>query len=182
MPIALKTATSPPIHAVVGSVALSSVHMVWIPLASALVGAVIGAWAVFRNTKREWRRKQAQARRALQIEMYMNARMLRVVANKPDTVKDCLVDMLTERDFSEVFRAHFTEAMGGVAWTDVSCLLRAYEVAGAAFTGKLVRAASEEAQKKVFIGSVDNFCTAIRALSKYEKLEDAFYEEVAKFE
>lgn len=180
----MKAATSPPIHAVVGSVAMSSVHMVWIPLASALVGAVagavIGAWAVFRNTKEEWRRKQAQARRALQIEMYNNALILKAATGTLSAKR--LNDVLAKHTFSLAFRAYFTEASEGVSWRDVRHVLAAYSLAQILLDGGPIRGLRGESVKRQATKSVGRFCKAIRAMSRYERLEDSFYKGVEKLE
>lgn len=56
---------------------MPSMYAIVVPFASAVIGAIAGAavsWlALVRTTKNEWKRKQAQARRALQVEMLMNA-------------------------------------------------------------------------------------------------------------
>ena len=163
---------------------MSSVHMVWIPFGATLAGAVVGAaiswWALARNTKEGLRRKQAQARRALQIEMYNNALILKAATGTLSAKR--LNDVLAKHTFSLAFRAYFTEASEGVPWRDVRRVLAAYSLAQILLDGGPMRGLGGKAVKRQTTKGVNRFCKAIRAMSKYEKLEDSFYEEVEKLE
>ena len=219
------------VHHAGTSWAVALAHSVWIPLAVAFFGAagggLISAWAIFRNGSKEWQRKQtedqealqqkkAQARRALQMEMLMNAQRLRtgaivqrhaadrqrrfadlqgrvadlqrsggdvseVAAMQAAIQKVTHANVLAGRDFSAAFRAYFTDAIEGVAWVDVSCVLEAYGVGEVLFEGSLVLDPIGRGEE-LYSGNADNFCKAIRAMSKYGKLEDSFYKEVEKLE
>ena len=203
-------------------------HSFWTPLAVAFFGALGGGfgggWAVFKSADKEWhrreiaeahalQRKRAQARRALQIEMLMNAQRLRIgaicqrdvaelqqrvvdfegrAADVPEMADDVAAiraemqeitrpNILVGRDFSAAFRGYFTDATEGVAWTDVSCLLNAYGTGEVLFEGSLV-VDPVRSGEDLYKGNAASFCKAIRAISKYERLEDAFYGEVEKLE
>ena len=195
------------IHHAGTSWAVALAHSVWIPLAVAFFGAagggLISAWAIFRNGSKEWQRKQAearealqqkkaQARRALQIEMLMNAQRLRiatiVVARSASKVSEApqetpwkLRNLLAGRDFDATFGAYFIDAAEGIAWKDASCVLEAYSIGEVLFEGSLVLDPIGRGEE-LYSGNADNFCKAIRAMSKYDKLEDSFYEEVEKLE
>ena len=139
------------------------------------------------NTKNEWQRKQAQARRALHIEMYMNAEMLRAVAEaragssgiQKDT-GDFLQGVLGGREFREAFRSYFTEATESASWEDMAVVLGAYGTGQVTFEGTLLRKASTDTVVKLYNGSATRFCDAIGALRKYEKMPNSFYEKVDK--
>ena len=187
--------------------AVALAHSVWIPLAVAFFGAagggLISAWAIFRNGSKEWQRKQAeagealqqeraQARRALQIEMLMNAERLRIAtivvarsasktSGAPQETPWKLRNLLAGRDFSAAFRAYFIDAAEGVAWKDANGVLKAYSIGEVLFEGSLVLDPIGRGEE-LYSGNADNFCKAIRAMSKYDKLEDSFYEEVGKLE
>jgi hypothetical protein len=188
------------------------------PLASALGGAVVGAAISWRalawNTKKEVQRRQARARRALQIEMYMNAQRLRTAAilqrhaadlqrttakvqetvaelqrrgvdagvhEAEDIARLISVNVLAGRDFGVAFRGYFTEATEGAAWEDVKCVVDAYGVGEVLFDGTLLVDPVRDGEE-LYADNADNFCKAIRAISKYERLEPSFYEEVKKLE
>jgi hypothetical protein len=143
------------IHYAGTSWAVALAHSVWTPLAVAFFGAagggLISAWAIFRNGSEEWQRKQAEARealqqkkaqsrRALQIEMLMNAQRLQTAANVggrmlrvdevPREAPAEFHKLLSGRDFSAAFRTYFIDAMDGVAWMDIDCVLDAYDMGG----------------------------------------------------
>ncbi|WP_297376085.1 hypothetical protein [Acidiferrobacter sp.] len=143
------------IHYAGTSWAVALAHPVWTPLAVAFFGAagggLISAWAIFRNGSEEWQRKQAEARealqqkkaqsrRALQIEMLMNAQRLQTAANVggrmlrvdevPREAPAEFHKLLSGRDFSAAFRTYFIDAMDGVAWMDIDCVLDAYDMGG----------------------------------------------------
>lgn len=195
------------VHQAGTSWAVALAHSVWIPLAVAFFGAagggLISAWAIFRNGSKEWQRKQAetrealqqkraQARRALQVEMLLNAQRLRtatiIVARSaskasgaPQETPGKLQNLLAGRDFSGAFRAYFIDAAEGVAWKDANCVLEAYSIGEVLFEGSLVLDPIGSGEE-LYSGNADNFCKAIRAMGKYDKLEDSFYEEVEKLE
>lgn len=203
---------------------MSLTQSVWVPFGAALLGAVAGAGISWRalawNAGKEWKRRQAQARRALLVEMLMNAQRLRTgaivqrhaanvlrrfadlqgkaadlqhrggdvseVANNVAAMKAAIqettrANVLAGRNFSAAFHGYFTEATEGVAWEDVKCVVDAYGVGEVLFEGSLV-VDPVGTGADLYRDNADSFCKAIRAVSKYESLEDAFYEEVGKVE
>lgn len=60
-------------------------------------------------------------------------------------------------------------------------MLDAYGVGAVLFEGSLV-VDPVKSGEDLYRGNADSFCKAIRAMSKYERLEDAFYDEVEKLE
>ena len=133
--------------------------------------------------------RRGRRRGALQIEMLMNAQRLQTAANIGQNIPKVAAasqdtpakfqKLLSGRDFSAVFRAYFIDAMDGVAWMDIDCVLDAYDTGGLLFEGNLV---ADPIGGGWYLWSADEFCKAIRAMSKYGKLEDSFYEEVEKLE
>jgi hypothetical protein len=73
-----------PLHAAARPMTGSLGYAVLVPLVAAIIGALVGSFISWRalawNTEREWKKRQAQARRALQVEMLMNAQRLRTGA------------------------------------------------------------------------------------------------------
>ncbi|WP_145960681.1 hypothetical protein [Acidiferrobacter sp. SPIII_3] len=61
------------------------------------------------------------------------------------------------------------------------CVLEAYSIGEVLFEGSLVLDPIGRGEE-LYSGNADNFCKAVRAMSKYDKLEDSFYEEVEKLE
>ena len=90
-------------------------------------------------------------------------------------------NVLAGRNFNAAFQRYFTGATEGMAWEDVSCVLDAYGVGEVLFEGSLV-VDPVRTGEKLYRDNADRFCKAIRAVSKYESLEGAFYEEVEKLE
>lgn len=173
-------------HATVMHAPASLGYAVWVPLVAALLGAMVGAgisWlALAWSTKKEWKRRQAQARRALQIEMFDNARTCKATANAKNAGGTFLNKMLAARTLNLAFRVHFTEATEGVSWGDIRLLLDAYGVVELLFKGDVIREFSRNELENSAVKSGKKFCKAIRAMSKYEGLECAFYDEVEKLE
>ena len=124
----------------------------WVPLGAALLGAVAGAGISWRalawNAEKEWKRKKAQARLALQVEMYLNAQILSAAAKGTDGQARRLAPVLTERKFGVAFQAYFTEAMEGVAWGVVDLVIDAYGYAQVFFEGGLMHGVSGGGREK----------------------------------
>lgn len=60
-------------------------------------------------------------------------------------------------------------------------MLNAYGTGEVLFEGSLV-VDPVRSGEDLYKGNAASFCKAIRAISKYERLEDAFYEEAEKLE
>ena len=106
-------------------------------------------------------------------------RRISETSGAPQKTPDKLHNFFGERDFSAVFRVYFIDATEGVAWNDINYVLDAYETGEMLFEGSLV---VDPIGSGWCSGSADDFCKAIRAISKYDKLEDSFYEDVKNLE
>lgn len=96
-------------HAIVMHAPASFDYAVWVPFVAAILGAIVGAaiswWALAWSTENERKRKKAQARRALQIEMLMNAQRLKtgaIVQRKAAERWQILADL--QQRFSDIQR------------------------------------------------------------------------------
>jgi hypothetical protein len=107
-----------------------------------VAGAGISWRALAWNAEKEWKRKKAQARLALQVEMYLNAQILSAAATGDDGQARRLAPVLTERKFGVAFQAYFTEAMEGVTWGAVDLVIDAYGYAQVFFEGGLMHGVS----------------------------------------
>lgn len=185
------TVPSPTTHAVANHLSVLLMQAAWVPLVSALAGAVVGAgisWlALVWNAKNELKRMQAQARRALQIEMYMNAEMLKTIARAIKQRSAALAGsepflrgVLDGRKFNEAFRDHFTEAMDGVSWEAAGIIHDAYASGQATFAGTLINNMPPGALVTMCCDTAMSFTDSINALREYVQMPDTFYETVAR--
>lgn len=175
---------------------MSLTQSVWVPFGAALLGAVAGAGISWRalawNAGKEWQRRQAQGRRVLQTEMLMNVqqlhdaanvyRLLQSAAEVPRDIVRQIRGLLALKTFSVAFHGRFAEATEGVPWEDVDCILYAYRIAALVLDDNLAQnQALEDILRRFGEGAVA-FSKAIKALSKYERLEDTFYKKVERLE
>lgn len=169
---------------------------VWIPLAASLIGAIVGAWAVFHNSRKEEENRRNQAARALLVEMYANALRLRGAAQALQGNNSSVTpDYLQGRKYDEVYRVHFAAGTAGADWEDIEKIVQAYSYAETVIDGPLsidywkrnpaefpVKGTTAEGFVKTYAIGAGIFCDAIRRLEKRVSMNEAFNEAVGKVE
>ncbi len=178
---------------------MSAAHSVWIHLASSLIGAIVGAgigvWAVFHNSRKEEKNRREQAARALLVEMYANALRLRGAAQALQGNSSSIPpDYLQGRKYDETYRVHFAAGTSGADWEDIEKIIQAYTYAETVIDGPLSMGAwkknpaafpvpntSAVGFSETYAIGAGVFCDAIRRLRKRVSMNETFNEAVKKW-
>ena len=189
-----------PLHAAARPMTGSLGYAVWVPLVAAIIGALVGGFISWRalawNTEREWKKRKAQARRALQVEMYANALRLRGAAQAIQQNRSTdLPDFLQGRRYDEAYRMHFTDAVSDAKWDDIEQIVHAYAYAETIIDGPLsinnwkrdpegfpVKDVSTRSFAMMCATGAEIFCGAIRKLKEMVPVDEAFDMAVQKVE
>ncbi|MHB8345997.1 MAG: hypothetical protein ACYDHM_02240 [Acidiferrobacterales bacterium] len=179
---------------------MSVAHSVWIPLASSLIGAIVGAgigsWAVFHNSRKEEGKRREQAVRALLVEMYANALRLGGAAQALMINTSAVSpNYLQGRKYDEAYRTHLSAGVADAGWKDIENIVQAYTYAETVIDGPLsmdawkrnpaefpLKGTSAESFAKIYAIGAGKFCDTIRSLENQVPMNKAFNEAVKKVE